>query len=156
MKKLLSALVIAAAGLLTASVASVASAQSTATARADNPSQLQRANEEGLRKNRKASATDITRMQRRMSMNPDEVKRDQQMEVLEARSGMGTANTSFGRSAGPARQFEKGAGGFAVRKFKDNRIGTARQKRGQTRAAGFVDPKGKPLSHKKKKHFLFF
>lgn len=153
MKKLLSALVVTAAGLL---LAPVAHAQNTATARATSPAQTERANAEGLRKSRKTSATDITRMQRRMSMNPDEVKRDQQMEVLEARSGMGTANTSFGRSAGPARQFEKGAGGFAVRKFKDNRIGTARQKRGQTRPAGFVDPKGKPLSHKKKKHFLFF
>lgn len=109
-----------------------------------------------VKKKRKASATDIARMQQRMSMNPNEVKRDQQMEVLEARAGMATANTSFGRSAGPNRQYEKGAGGFTVRKFKDKRLGTAKQKRGQTRAAGFVDPKGKPLSHKKKKHFLFF
>ncbi|RSK51066.1 hypothetical protein [Hymenobacter rigui] len=152
MKKFLSILALA-AGVL---VAPAAKAQSTASARADNASQLQRANEEGLRKKRKASATDIARVQRRMSMNPDEAKRDQQMEILEARSGMGTANTSFGRASGPARQYEKGAGGFTVRKFKDNRIGTARQKRGQTRPAGFVDPKGKPLSHKKKKHFLFF
>lgn len=153
MKKLLSALVVSVAGLL---LAPAAHAQNTATARATPPAQTERANAEGLRKKRKTSSTDIARMQRRMSMNPDEAKRDQQIEILEARSGMGTANTSFGRSSGPARQFEKGSGGFAVRKFKDNRIGTARQKRGQTRPAGFVDPKGKPLSHKKKKHFLFF
>ncbi|GGE98822.1 hypothetical protein [Hymenobacter cavernae] len=114
--------------------------------------------ESSARKSKKKdSATDIARMQRRMSMNPDQVKRDQQMEILEARSG-GTSNTSFGRAAGPARQFEKGNGGFTVRKFRDNRIGTARQKRGQTRPAPGIDPKGKPLVHKhrKKHHFLFF
>ncbi|WP_324675274.1 hypothetical protein [Hymenobacter sp. GOD-10R] len=106
---------------------------------------------------KKDSAADVTQMQRRMSMNPEEAKRDQQMEILAARSG-GTSNTSFGRAAGPARQFEKSSGGFTVRKFKDNRIGTARQKRGQTRPAPGIDPKGKPLRHKykKKHHFLFF
>ncbi|OUJ70150.1 hypothetical protein [Hymenobacter crusticola] len=106
---------------------------------------------------KKDSASDVARMQRRMSMNPDEAKRDQQMEILAARSG-GTSNTSFGRATGPARQFEKGNGGFTVRKFKDSRIGTARQKRGQSRPAPGIDPKGKPLKHtyKKKHHFLFF
>ncbi|GGG28346.1 hypothetical protein [Hymenobacter glacieicola] len=151
MKKLFFALIVAAVGVVTTPAAK---AQSTASAAYSG--QTQRSNEQGLRKKRKSSATDIARMQQRMSMNPDEAKRDQQLEILEARSGMSTANTSFGRSSGPARQFEKGAGGFTVRKFKDNRVGTARQKRGQTRAAGFVDPKGKPLTHKKKKHFLFF
>ncbi|WP_139925547.1 hypothetical protein [Hymenobacter sp. DG01] len=151
MKKLFSMVCIAVAGWLAAPAA-----QAQTTASATYSGQTRRDNEQGQRKKRKASATDIARMQQRMSMNPDEAKRDQQMEILEARSGMSTANTSFGRSAGPSRQFEKGSGGFTVRKFKDNRIGTARQKRGQTRAAGFVDPKGKPLSHKKKKHFLFF
>ncbi|RPD49775.1 hypothetical protein DNI29_02980 [Hymenobacter sediminis] len=150
MKKLLSAVLLASVSLL---AAPAVKAQTTASAAYSG--QAKRA-EQGQRKKRQASATDIARMQQRMSMNPDEVKRDQQMEILEARSGMSTANTSFGRSSGPARQFEKGSGGFTVRKFKDSRIGTARQKRGQTRPAGFVDPKGKPLSHKKKKHFLFF
>lgn len=103
---------------------------------------------------RKASGEDIARMQRRMSMNPDEVKRDQQVEILEARSG-GTANTSFGRASGPARQYDKGSSGFTVRKFKDKR-GTAQQQRGQSRKAPGIDPKGKPLSHKKKHRFLFF
>jgi hypothetical protein len=102
---------------------------------------------------RKASGEDIARMQRRMSMNPDDVKRDQQIEILEARSG-GTANTSFGRAAGPARQYDKGSSGFTVRKFKDKR-GTAQQKRGQSRKAPGIDPKGKPLNHKKHR-FLFF
>ena len=106
---------------------------------------------------KKGPDADISGMQRRMNMNPEEAKRDQQMEILEARSG-GTANTSFGRAAGPARQFEKGNGGFTVRKFKDKRHGTARQKRGQTRPAPGIDPKGKPLTHKykKKHHFLIF
>ena len=92
-----------------------------------------------------------------MSMNPEEAKRDQQMEVLEARSGM-TANTSFGRGSGPARQYDKASGGFALKKFKDKRRGTARQKRGQSHPAPGIDPKGKPLTHKYKgkKHFLFF
>ncbi|MCB2406912.1 hypothetical protein [Hymenobacter lucidus] len=103
---------------------------------------------------RKASGEDIARMQRRMSMNPDEVKRDQQVEILEARSG-GTANTSFGRASGPARQYDKGSSGFMVRKFKDKR-GTAQQQRGQSRKAPGIDPKGKPLKHKKKHRFLFF
>ncbi|SHJ70189.1 hypothetical protein SAMN02745146_3749 [Hymenobacter daecheongensis DSM 21074] len=106
-------------------------------------------------RSRKVSGEDMARMQQRMSMNPDEAKRDQQMEVLEARAGGGTANTSFGRSAGPARQLEKGSGGFSVLKFKDKR-GTALQKRGLSRPAGGIDPKGKPLTHKKKKRFLLF
>ena len=93
-----------------------------------------------------------------MSMNADEAKRDQQLELLEARSGGSTANTSLGRAAGPTRQYDKGSGGFTVRKYKDTRIGTARQKRGQTRPAGFSDPKGNPLKNKsgRKKGFLFF
>lgn len=151
MKKLLAAFVVGVA------LATAAPAQAQSTVSPDNIGQPRTATDATPRKKRKASPTDVARMQQRMSMNPDEVKRDQQMEVLEARSGAGgTANTSFGRAAGPARQFEKGSGGFTVRKFKDNRIGTARQKRGQTRRAGYVDPKGKPLNHKKKKGFLFF
>jgi len=114
--------------------------------------------EQTTRKGKKAAKTDdVARMQRRMTMNPDEAKRDQQLEVLEARSGM-TANTSFGRGSGPARQYDKAAGGFTLKKFKDKRHGTARQKRGQSHPAPGIDPKGKPLTHKykAKKHFLFF
>ena len=108
-------------------------------------------------KNKKSADAEVARSQRRMSMNPEEAKRDQQMEVLEARSGM-TANTSFGRGSGPARQYDKASGGFALKKFKDKRRGTARQKRGQSHPAPGIDPKGKPLTHKYKgkKHFLFF
>ena len=107
------------------------------------------------RQKAKDESADVARTQRRMGMNPDEAKRDQQLEILEARSG-GTANTSFGRGTGPARQFDKGAGGFTVKKFKDKRIGTNRQKRGQSRPAPGIDPKGKPLKHKKRNGFLFF
>ncbi|PJJ54523.1 hypothetical protein [Hymenobacter chitinivorans] len=142
MKKLIAALLLAGTSL----VAFQAQAQSSEPA-ADKPAASRKPS-------RKASGEDIARMQRRMSMNPNEVKRDQQMEILEARSG-GTANTSFGRAAGPARQYEKGNSGFMVRKFKDKR-GTAQQKRGQSRPAPGIDPKGKPLSHKKKHRFLFF
>ncbi|MCR5888510.1 hypothetical protein LRS06_12180 [Hymenobacter sp. J193] len=99
---------------------------------------------------RKASATDIARMQRRMAMNPDEAKRDQQIEVLEARAG---GSTSMGR--GTSRQYESGNGGFTVRRFRD-KTGSATQKRGQTRPAPGINPKGKPLKHKKTKRFLFF
>jgi hypothetical protein len=106
------------------------------------------------RQKAKNNPADAARMQRRMSMNPDEAKRDQQLEILEARSG-GTANTSFGRGSGPARQYDKGSGGFTVKKFKDKRIGTNRQKRGQGRPAPGIDPKGKPLKHKKRNGFLF-
>lgn len=151
MKKLFAVALFAGFGLLAA-----ASVQAQSVVAPPYPGQDRPGEQTTPKKKRKATATDIARMQQRMSMNPNDVKRDQQMEVLEARSGMATANTSFGRSAGPSRQYEKGAGGFTVRKFKDNRLGTAKQKRGQTRAAGYAEPKGKPLSHKKKKHFLFF
>lgn len=98
----------------------------------------------------KATAKDIARMQRRMSMNPDQAKRDQQIEVLEARGG---GNTSFG--TGAKRQYERGSGGFVVRRFRD-KSGAAMMKRGATRPAPGVDPAGKPLVHKHRKRFLFF
>ncbi|MBC8084029.1 MAG: hypothetical protein H7Z21_12530 [Hymenobacter sp.] len=111
--------------------------------------------EQGARK-RKASSVDMANMQRRMSLNPDEAKRDQQLEVLQARAGGGT-NTSFGRAAGPARQYEKSAGGFTVRKFKASKHArNAMMKKGQSRPSAGIDPKGKPLKHKKKKSFLAF
>ena len=127
-------------------------AAQTGAAGSDAPTTGKRAG-----KNKKPVDAEVARTQRRMSMNPEEAKRDQQMEVLEARSGM-TANTSFGRGSGPARQYDKASGGFALKKFKDKRRGTARQKRGQSHPAPGIDPKGKPLTHKYKgkKHFLFF
>ncbi|TGE21778.1 hypothetical protein E5K00_16045 [Hymenobacter aquaticus] len=141
MKKLIAAV------LLTGTSLVAYQAQAQTEPRPDTPAASRKST-------RKASGADIARMQRRMSMNPDEAKRDQQIEILEARSG-GTANTSFGRASGPARQYEKGKAGFTVRKFKDKR-GTAQQQRGQSRKAPGIDPPGKPLKHKKKHRFLFF
>jgi hypothetical protein len=149
MKKLFVAMLLASASLY------VRPAQAQ-TSRPSIDEQTRQTNEQGSRKNkRKASSTDIANMQRRMNMNPDDAKRDQQMEVLEARAG-GGANTSFGRAAGPARQYEKGSGGFTVRKFKPSKHArNVMMKKGQSRAAPGIDPKGKPLKHKKKKHFFF-
>lgn len=150
MKKLFFAVLLASASFL--AVPAHAQAPRPAT-----EEQTRQTSEEGVRKSkRKATASDIANMQRRMNMNPNEAKRDQQMEVLEARAG-GGANTSFGRASGPARQYEKGSGGFTVRKFKASKHArNAMMKRGQSRPAPGIDPKGKPLKHKKKKGFLFF
>lgn len=150
MKKLSVALLLAFAGLM----ARPAHAQAP---RLSSEEQVRQANEQGVRKTkRKATSADVANMQRRMNMNPDEAKRDQQIEVLEARAG-GGANTSFGRSAGPARQYEKGTGGFTVRKFKAGKhTRNVMKKRGQSRPAPGIDPKGKPLKHKPAKRFLFF
>lgn len=151
MKKLIATTLLASAGLLS----KPAHAQAPLPA---SEEQVRQANEQGPRKSkRKASSADIANMQRRMNMNPDEAKRDQQIEVLEARAGGGSANTSFGRASGPARQYEKSAGGFTVRKFKASKHSrNAMMKKGQSRAAPGIDPKGKPLKHKKKNRFLPF
>ncbi|TGE11793.1 hypothetical protein [Hymenobacter elongatus] len=141
MKKLIATVLLAGTTLVASQV------QAQIAPRPDAPTKSRKSS-------RKASGEDIARMQRRMSMNPGDVKRDQQIEVLEARSG-GGANTSFGRASGSSRQYEKSNSGFTVRKFKDKR-GTAQQQRGQSRKAPGVDPKGKPLTHKKKHRFLFF
>lgn len=95
---------------------------------------------------------------RRANMSPEDIKHEQQMQVLAARTGLGTGNTSLGRAAGPARQFDTKAGGFTVRKFKAA-PGAGKQARGASRPAGGANPSGKPLVHKhprKKKRFLFF
>ena len=104
---------------------------------------------------RRTTAEDPARSQRRATMKPDEAKRDQQLELLEARTG----NTSFGRGAGPERQFDGNRkGGFMVRKFKA-RPGFGQQKRGMSHPMGSSNPAGKPLVHKHKnarKKFLLF
>lgn len=147
MKQLLAVLVLIFAGFFSFT----ASAQAP-TLPSDGPT----ARQEKAPRKRKASSVDIANMQRRMNMNSEDAKRDQQLELLQARAG-GSANTSFGRAAGPARQYEKGNGGFTVRKFKASKHArNAMMKRGQSRPAMGIDPKGKPLNHKKKKHFLFF
>ncbi|HEX8427691.1 hypothetical protein [Hymenobacter sp.] len=148
MKKILAAALLVFAGLLSRPV----HAQTSSITATEPGSQ---AREQGPRK-RKANSSDIANMQRRMNMNPDDAKRDQQLELLQARAG-GGANTSFGRAAGPARQYEKSSGGFTVRKFKASKHAkNAMMKKGQSRPAMGIDPKGKPLNHKKKKHFLSF
>ncbi|WBO84601.1 hypothetical protein [Hymenobacter yonginensis] len=153
MKKLIATSLLASAALLSKPAAAQAPRSVIAP---DAPGR--QPNEQVQRKGkRKASDTDIANMQRRMNMNPDDAKRDQQVELLEARAGGGSANTSFGRASGPARQYEKGAGGFTVRKFKAGKhTRNAMMKKGQGRPAPGIDPKGKPLTHKKKKKFLFF
>ncbi|MBD2723374.1 hypothetical protein [Hymenobacter armeniacus] len=103
------------------------------------------------------NAMELARNQRRAAMTPEEVKRDQQLELLEARTG----NTSFGgRNGSPERQFDtnRNGNGFMVRKFK-SKSGTMEQKRGQSHPIGGANPAGKPLVHKHKnakKRFLLF
>ncbi|RTQ49562.1 hypothetical protein EJV47_12110 [Hymenobacter gummosus] len=110
--------------------------------------------EAATKKRKQPSAEELARMQQRMSMNPDEVKRDQQIEVLEARAGI--SNSSLTRGSSSARTYDRASGGFVVREFRDKRNANM-QKRGQTRPAPGIDPPGKPLKHKKPhKGFLFF
>ena len=103
------------------------------------------------------NAQELARNQRRAAMSPDEIKKDQQLALLEARTG----NTSFG-TRGPDRQFDsnRSGGGFMVRKFKAQagKPGYAEGKRGQSRFIGGSNPDGKPLVHKhpRKHKFLFF
>ena len=103
------------------------------------------------------NAQELARNQRRAAMSPEEIKKDQQLALLEARTG----NTSFG-THGPDRQFDsnRSGGGFMVRKFKAQagKPGYAENKRGQGRSFGGSNPEGKPLVHKhpRKHRFLFF
>ena len=103
----------------------------------------------------RASAQELARQQRRAQMSPEEAKRDEQMALLEARTG----NTSFSRG-GPERQLDKATagGGFTVRKFKSRPGQMAGDQRGQGHYRGGIDPPGKPLEHKhqtQKKFRLF-
>lgn len=103
------------------------------------------------------NAQELARNQRRAAMTPDEIKKDQQLSLLEARTG----NTSFG-TKGPDRQFDanRPGGGFIVRKFRAQagKPGYAENKRGQSHFMGSSNPEGKPLVHKhaRKHRFLFF
>lgn len=113
--------------------------------------------EAAARRNTGNNAEELARNQRRAAMTPEEIKRDQQLELLEARTG----NTSFGRNGSPERQFDSNSsgGGFMVRKFKaqPGKPGAAQHKRGMAHFAGGSDPKGKPLVHKHgHKKFLLF
>ena len=115
--------------------------------------------ETNARRNTGNNAEGLARNQRRAAMSPDEIKRDQQLELLEARTG----NTSFGgRNGAPERQFDsnRSGNGFMVRKFKaqPGKPGYAGQKRGMSHPMGGSNPAGKPLVHKHKgnKKFLLF
>lgn len=101
------------------------------------------------------NAEELLRNQRRAAMTPDQIKQDQQMELLQARTG----NTSFGRTGGPERQFDsnRSGQGFMVRKYKAKK-GFSELKRGMSHSVGGSNPPGKPLVHKskmKKKFFVF-
>ena len=119
----------------------------------------QGSSEAGARRNTSNNAEELARNQRRAAMSPDEIKRDQQFELLEARTG----NTSFGgRNGAPERQFDsnRSGNGFMVRKFKakPGKPGYAQQKRGMSHPMGGSNPAGKPLvhRHKENKRFLLF
>lgn len=95
---------------------------------------------------------DDARTRRRQQMSPEDAARDQQLQILEARTG----NTSFASRTGPERQFDKGNGAFTVRKFK-SKSARYNMKKGQSRPVVGIDPKGERLIEKKhRKHFLFF
>ena len=150
MKKLLATALLSG---LTFVVALSAQAQSTAP---DFPTAGQGNSEAGARRNSRATAEELTREQRRASMSPEDAKMDQQMQLLEARAGFSTGNTSFSRT-GPDRQMDSKGGGFRVKKYKA-KPGSGEQKRGMTHMASGIDPKGKPLvhKHKQKNKFLLF
>ena len=111
--------------------------------------------EAGARRNTGTNAMELARNQRRAAMSPADIKRDQQLELLEARTG----NTSFGgRNGSPERQFDsnRSGNGFVVRKFRA-RPGFGEQKRGMSHPIGGSNPAGKPLVHRRNhKRFLFF
>ncbi|HEX8656694.1 MAG TPA: hypothetical protein VF690_04140 [Hymenobacter sp.] len=119
------------------------------------PTPGQGSSEATPRRNTGKNSEELVRNQRRAAMTPEEIKRDQQMELLEARTG----NTSFSRNGGPERQFDanRSGGGFTVRKFKA-KPGSMKQKRGMSHPIAAADPAGKPLvhKHKRKKKYLLF
>ncbi|GAA4036562.1 hypothetical protein GCM10022409_21850 [Hymenobacter glaciei] len=149
MNKLITAALL---GALSFGTAAVAQAQTGPAF----PEPGQNKNPEAARTN-STNAQELARNQRRAAMSPAEIKQDQQLALLEARTG----NTSFG-AKGPDRQFDsnRSGGGFRVRKFKAQagKPGYAENKRGQSHFMGSSNPEGKPLVHKHKgqHRFLFF
>lgn len=100
-----------------------------------------------------ATTLDPTRTRRQQQMSPEDAARDQQLQILEARTG----NTSFGAgTSGPSRQYDKSNGAFTVRRYKG--MPGQEQKRGVGRPSYGINPKGQPLvhNHKQKKKFLLF
>ena len=94
------------------------------------------------------------RARRQQQMSPEDAARDQQLQVLEARTG----NTSLGAErGGPYRQLDKSGGSFTVRKFRALR--GQEQERGVSRRVVMgARTTGKPLvhDHSRKKKFLLF
>lgn len=132
-------------GSLTFFGASAAQAQTTAP---DFPSPGQQP------RSTASPVPDATRTRRQQQMSPEDAARDQQLQVLEARTG----NTSFGaEKGGPYRQLDKTGGSFTVRKFRA--LPGQEQERGVSRRVMMGGrTKGKPLVHgrSQKKKFLFF
>jgi hypothetical protein len=97
---------------------------------------------------------DNVRTRRQQQMSPEDAARDQQLQLLEARTG----NTSFGaEKGGPYRQLDKTGNSFTVRKFKA--LPGQDQKRGESRRVLLgARTNGKPLvhDHGRKKKFLLF
>jgi hypothetical protein len=99
------------------------------------------------RPNPRATAEEL----RRAAMTPEEQQKEQQLNLLAARTG----NTSFSKG-GPTQQYDSRSGGFMVRKYK-SRTRAGKQHRGMTHTAGFSEPRGERLIDKKhKKKFLLF
>lgn len=89
-------------------------------------------------------------------MSPEEAARDQQLQIMEARTG----NTTFGMErTGPARPQDNAAGGFTVRKYRELR-GQEQQKGTTRRVLMGARTTGEPLKHNhgsaRKHKFLFF
>lgn len=103
------------------------------------------------RKEKRAAAA-MAQAQPAREKTPEEVAQEQQLRILEARSG----NTSLGDGNGGAfRQLDKNSGGFTVRKYKSLR--GQENKRGEGHQAPGIDPKGEPLAQRKqKKKYSFF
>ncbi len=95
---------------------------------------------------------DDARARRQQQMSPEDAARDQQLQLLEARTG----NTSLGAErGGPYRQMDKAGSSFTVRKFKA--LPGQEQKRGETRRVQMgAHTTGKPLVNGRKKKFLLF
>jgi hypothetical protein len=152
MKKRFVAALLSGLGLFTLTAHAQSAAPDFPTATAEQPAA---SSEAGARRNTRATSEELARNQRRAAMSPEELKREQQLDILEARTGMATGNTSLGRS-GPARQYDTRSGGFMVRQFK-GRAGSGKERKGMTHMVGGSNPQGQRLIDKKhKKHFLFF
>ncbi|GAA4508306.1 hypothetical protein GCM10023172_40190 [Hymenobacter ginsengisoli] len=100
------------------------------------------------------SAPDNARTRRQQQMSPEDAARDQQLQLLEARTG----NTSLGAErGGPYRQMDKAGSSFTLRKFRA--LPGQEQERGVSRRVIMGGrTKGKPLVHEhgRKKKFLLF